>query len=339
MPILDIFRDDAFGVTSLTDSINAVNFVPGRIGELGLFEETGVSTISVVIEQKSGLLSLVSPSPRGGVGDTSDKEKRTARSFLIPHFQRNDAIMADEVQGVRAWGSESEVEMAAAKVMERAGMHGRSLEATLEHARVGAIKGIVTYADASTLDLFTEFGVLQESEVNFDLSNLALGLLRKKCGSVVRSVANTLDGAPFTGLRAFCGDNFFDDLLANAEVRGTFEGWSEAKILREGYIETNGKSYGAFEFGGIVWENYRGSTGGTAFVDTNKCHIFPVGVPGLFRTYFGPADYWETVNKPGQRMYVQPTLMPNNKGVALEVQMNALNICTRPKALIKGKRT
>jgi hypothetical protein len=156
---------------------------------------------------------------------------------------------------------------------------------------------------------------------------------------VSRQVAGILDGMPFTGLHAFCGDNFFDDLLAHSEVRETFTGWSEAQILRDGYIGPNRSSYGIFEFGGIVWENYRGSVGGTGFINTDKCHIFPMGVPGLFKSVYAPADYVETVNTMGQRLYSRQYQMPNGKGVNLDVQMNALQYCSRPKALIKGKRT
>jgi hypothetical protein len=79
--------------------------------------------------------------------------------------------------------------------------------------------------------------------------------------------------------------------------------------------------------------------GGTAFIDTNKCHIFPTGVPGFFRTYFAPADYMETVNTVGQRIYSKQYEMPNGKGVNLDAQSNVLSLCTRPTALIKGKRT
>src|SRR5690606_17668461 len=162
---------------------------------------------------------------------------------------------------------------------------------------IGAIKGVVTYSDGSTLNLFTEFGVQQISETDFDLDNgsPAEGALRKKCAAVLRTIGTELDGLPWSGMaHAFCGDNFFDDLLAHKEVRETYTGWTEAQSLSEGYIDANGKSWGAFEFGGIVWENYRGAVGGTTFVNTDKCHIFPVGVPDLFRTYWAPADYIET---------------------------------------------
>lgn len=340
MPMLDIFNDDAFSVTSLTDAINAIKFVPGRIGELGIFQESGVTTTTVAIEERDGVLSLISPTARGGPGTTLDKSLRTARPFVVPHFEINDAVMAEEVQNVRAWGSETELETVQAKVADRLSTHSQSMEATLEYARIGAIKGIVTYADSSTLNLFTEFGVSQEAEIDFDLDNAspASGVVRKKCAAAIRLIATNLGGTPFSGVRAECGDAFFDDLIAHSEIRASYLAQQEASQLRGGYV-SGGSSYGQFEFGGITWENYRGAVGATAFVNTDKCHIYPVGVPGLFRSYFAPADYMETVNTMGQRMYAKQYPMLNGKGVNLDSQANVLSICTRPKTLLLGKRT
>jgi len=303
---------------------------------LGIFQESSVATTSVVIEERDGVLSLISPTARGGPGKTLDKAARTARPFMVPHFEINDAIMAEEVQNVRAWGSESEVEMVQGKVAERLAIHSQSMEATIEYARIGAVKGIVTYADASTLNLFTEFGVSQETEQDFDLDNAnpGSGAVRKACAAAIRLIANNLGGVPYSGVRAVCGDTFFDQLIAHPEVRETYLGFSDSQELRG-----VGHVYDAFPFGGIVWENYRGLVGSTAFVDATKCHIFPEGVPGLFRSYFAPADYIETVNTNGQRMYAKQYEMPNGKGVHLDTQSNVLSICTRPKVLIKGKNT
>jgi hypothetical protein len=59
MPALDIFSGSAFSMVALTDAINKMPFVPGRIGQLGLFREQGVSTNSVMIEEREGSLTLV----------------------------------------------------------------------------------------------------------------------------------------------------------------------------------------------------------------------------------------------------------------------------------------
>lgn len=340
--MLDIFNSDPFSVVSLTDAINHTKFVPGRLSQLGLFRERSVAVTSIAIEEKNGILTLVDPSPRGGPGQTVDKGKRNVRSVNIPHFQIDDAIMAEEVQGVRPFGSETGLQTVMQTVDERMQIHAQSMAATQEYARVGAFKGIITYADGSTLNLFNLFGVSQDDEVDFalDEANPGSGALRKKCATVVRQVADTLDGTPYSYLLAQCSNTFFDDLISHKEVVESYKGTPMAQVLREGYVLPDGsKIFGAFEFGGIVWENYRGAIGGTKFIADDKCHIAPMGVPGLFSTVYGPADYVETVNTLGQRLYMKQILMPNGKGVSIEVQMNNLEYCTRPKALILGKRT
>jgi len=337
--MLDIFNSNAFGVVSLTDAINKPLFAPGRLGQMGLFTERGVSTTTIVLEEKAGNLILIAPSPRGGPGATLDKKKADSRAIVVPHFEINDAIYADEVQGVRQWGTENQLMTVMGMVADRIAIHKPSHEVTLEYQRIGAVKGVITYADGSTTDLFAFFGISQDTELAFDLDNKANGALRMFCQQTIRQMATNLGGLPFTGVRALCGDAFFDHLLSNAEVRASFLNQPGADNLRDPYVNFGGQTYGQFEFGGIVWENYRGYVGNTTFIDTDHCHLYPVGVPNLFRTYFAPADYIETVNTMGRRLYLKQYRMDNDKGVNLDSQMNALSLCTRPKALLKGRRT
>jgi len=340
--MLDIFNEDPFSVFSLTEAINNTPYVPGHIGRLGLFSAASINTLAVGIENRNGVLVLVEPSPRGGPGQTVEKKKRSLKMLGVPHFQIDDAIYADEVQGVRAFGTETQLETVMGKVDERMSDHAQSFAATEEYHRIGAIKGIVTYADGTTLNLFTEFGVSQEAEIDFDLDNAnpAPGILRKKCATLYRTTANNLGAVPFSGIRAECGDAFFDDLIAHPEVRASYLAQAEASELRRGYVD-NGQSgvFGTFEFGNIIWENYRGAVGSTSFVESDKAHFFPTGAPGLFKSVYAPADYIETVNTMGKRLYMKTVEWDNSKGVGLEVQTNALQYCTRPKVLMKGKRT
>lgn len=338
MGALDVFASDAFSVLSLTDAINKVPFIPGQVMGLGLFQESGVATTSVLIEEKDGVLYLVPNTPRGAPGKQNQTSKRTARSLVIPHLPVSDRILADEVQNVRAFGSESALEGVQAVVDGRTMTMSQSLDATTEHLALGAIKGQILDSDGSTViyDLFTEFGVSQATEVDFDLDNAspASGVLRKKCAGVLRTISTNLGAATVRTAHAFCGSAFFDDLVAHPEVRATYLQQQEAGQLRGGYYSER------FEFGGIVWEEYRGSVGGVDFIDADKCHIFPVGVPGLFKLYYGPADYMETVNTIGIPKYMKQAADEKfNKFVELEAQSNPLPLCTRPKALIKGKRT
>jgi hypothetical protein len=90
----------------------------------------------------------------------------------------------------------------------------------------------------------------------------------------------------------------------------------------------------------IVFEEYRGRVGTVDFTDASKAYFFPVGVPGLFRQYNAPADFVETANTIGLPRYAKQAVDQQfARWVMLHVQSNPLPICTRPRVLIKGKRT
>ncbi len=101
-----------------------------------------------------------------------------------------------------------------------------------------------------------------------------------------------------------------------------------------------GQARGSFEYAGIVFEEYRGKVGTVDFTDASKAYFFPVGVPGLFRQYNAPADFVETANTIGLPRYAKQAVdLQFARWVMLHVQSNPLPICTRPRVLIKGKRT
>jgi hypothetical protein len=95
----------------------------------------------------------------------------------------------------------------------------------------------------------------------------------------------------------------------------------------------------AFPYGGIMWEEYRGSVGGVDFIADDKVQFFPVGVPGLFRNPFAPADFTEAVNTLGLPRYAkQAPDLEFQRWVKLHLQSNPLPFCTIPRVLQIGKR-
>ncbi len=338
MPALDIFSNRAFSVISLTDAINKVPFVPGRIGQLGIFAESGVSTTSIMIEEREGSLNLIETTSRGAPAVQNLHNKRKARSFVVPHIALEDTILADEIQNVRAFGSESQLESLEQVLQFRLAEMARKHDATLEHLRVGAIKGQILDADGATVlyDLFNEFGVTQHSEIDFDLDNAAPtdGIIKKKCHDIRRKIEDELGAQPYDHIHAFCGAAFFDDLIAHPEVKTAYERYLDGLFLRQG------QARGSFEYAGIVFEEYRGKVGTVDYTDANKANFFPVGVPGLFRQYNAPADFVETANTIGLPRYAKQAVDQEfGRWVKVHTQSNPLPICTRPRTLIKAKRT
>ena len=328
MPTIDVFRNDAFSTVSLTDAILKRPYKPGRIGALGLFRERGITTTTAVIEQKDGQLSLISASPRGGPASTIGNKRRSARSFLVPHLERESVIVADEFQNVRAFGSETELQSVQAIVNERLTDLRAMHEVTLEYHRVGAIKGLILDADGATPihNLFTEFGISQQ-DAELDLS---ADDMRNQCIAIQRLSEAELGADPVTGYRAFCGDDFFDALVACDAVKESLK-YQESALLR-----TDLRA--GFEYGGITWENYRGRVlGPDGYVDffpADEAYVVPIGT-SIFATYFAPADYLETVNTVGLPLYAKTVFDAElNRWVKLHSQSNPLAICTRPRAVI-----
>lgn len=325
MPMLDVFKSDAFSTVSLTDAILKAPHKPGRIGSLGLFRSRGIQNTTAVVEEKDGRLSLIPTSPRGGPASTIGAQKRTARSFVVPHLERESTVMADEVQNVRAFGSENATEAVQALINERLADLRAMHEVTLEHLRVGAIKGQVLDADGVTvlLNLFTEFGVSQQTH---DI-DIGVESVRAEAVKIQRLIEAELGAEPISGYRAFCGDTFFDTLIEDATVKEALK-YQESRLLR-----TDLRA--GFEFGGIVWENYRGKVGAVDFFPAAKAYVVPEGT-GIFATYFAPADFIETVNTIGLPMYAKVAIDDQlNRWAKVHSQSNPLSLCLRPRAVVE----
>lgn len=322
--MLDVFRSDAFSVVSLTDAINKVPHRPGRIGQLGLFRSSGITSTTVVVEAKDGRLELIATTPRGGVPTSLGPAKRTSRAFVVPHLEKYSTIYADQVQGVRPFGEETGTDSVQAIVNERLTELRSFHDVTLEYHRMGALRGNIYDADGVTVlfNLFTEFGVSQQTH---DI-NLGTDDVQAQTIAIQRKIEDELGNDMVTGFHAFAGDAFYDALRSDPNVRDTLKAL-QAEELRE-----NAR---VFRYGGITWENYRGRVGGIDFVPTDEAIVFPLGT-GIFRTYFAPADYMETVNTVGLPLYSKIFSDPElNRWVKVHTQSNPLNINLRPRAVIR----
>jgi hypothetical protein len=330
--MLDIFRSDAFSLTSLTDAFIKTPYKPGRIGALGLFRSRGVATTSVIIEEKDGRLSLIQTSPRGAADpSTIGNQKRTARSFAVPHLERNSTVLADSVQNVRAFGSENATDAVQAVVNERLADLRAMHEVTLEHMRAGAIQGLVKDADGSTLvDLFTAFNVSQQTaQIAPDSSTDNGDTLRGQIVAIQRLIEAELGAEPISSYRAFCGPDFFDAIRSDLSVTKTLRFADPMSLLQQ---QANAR---VFSFGGVTFEEYRKSSiTGTFFAD-DECFVFPEGT-NIFAIYYAPADFAETVNTLGLPGYAKIAPDPEfNRYVKVHTQSNPLTICLRPRAVVK----
>ena len=325
----DVFNttSGAFTLNALTYAINQLPYKPGRIGEIGWFQEQGVATTNINIEEQTGVLSVLTVKPRGAVGTVLTGEKRNIRSFVMPHIPAIASIMADEVQNVRAFGQETATQSVndlQARYLQRL---RESVEYVLESHRLSAVMGNYINSAGASVSLFTEFGVSQQT------TGLALTTtttkLRQKILDVLVKVENALAGVSFGRVRILCGANVWAEFIEHEMVKPT--------LLYQNSEALRGDPRGAVDWGGVLWERYRGTA--AVKIPDDEAYAVPEGVPGLFLTRFSPANYNETVNTVGLPLYAKAEPMAFGKGVNIEAQSNPLNLCTRPAAVIKLTKT
>ncbi|MGO4003732.1 major capsid protein [Pseudomonas fluorescens] len=327
MADIQIFNDEAFSVSSLTAAINDQEYLPGRISSLGLFQEEGITTLTVQIEKDGDTLALVPAGERGTSGLVVGASKRQMIPFNTVHLPQRFTIKADEIQGIRAFGQASELQAVQGVVNARLSKARRQLDATHEFQRMGALNGLILDADGSTvlLNIYQAFGVEQQS-LSMGLNDSATKI-RVKCAEALDMQDDELGSVTSSGARALCGKNFWNKLVTHKSVEETYLNTIQAAALR-------GDARESFELGGITWERYRGRIAGVNFIHDDKALLIPEGVPDLYISCFAPADYMETANTQGLPYYGKLEPLPFNKGMAGEAQSNPLHLCTRPRAQI-----
>lgn len=326
------FSSDAFSLVNMTQSINLIPNLYGRLNEMGLFPSEGINTSTALIEEKQGYLTLLNTRPHGSPGSVNIDGKRKMRSFSVPHIPHDGIIEPNQVQGVRKFGSSNEAETAVSVMEKRLESMRRNHAITLEFLRMGALKGVILDADFSTIyDLFDEFEKTQEV-INFQL-DVDTTDVKKKCLDLKRYMSRNLMGEISTGVHVLVSPDFFDNLTNHPAVKTAYERWQDGAALR-----TDMRSN--FVFAGVTFEEYDGEATNSAgttvqFIASNEAHAFPVGTANAFKTFFAPADFMETVNTIGLELYAKQESAEFNRGVKIHTQSNPLPMCMRPELLVK----
>ena len=330
------FLNPGFSMASLTAAINLIPNRYGRLEALNLFPAKPVRTRQIIVEEYAGRLNLLPTKPPGSPGTVGERGKRKLRSFVIPHIPHDDVVLPEEVQGIRAFGSETEMEAISGVLARHLETMRNKHAITLEHLRMGALKGEILDADGSVIsNLFNEFQITPQS-VNFDLAN-ANSEVKGHCYDLLTKIEDALQGEFMTGVHVLCSPEFFRALTTHKEVKTAYTNWQQGAVL------INDVRSG-FTYAGVTFEEYRGQAaylqangelGTRRFIAAGEAHAFPLGTVDTFGTYFAPADFNETVNTLGQPLYAKQAPRQFDRGTDLHTQSNPLPMCHRPGVLIK----
>jgi hypothetical protein len=331
--ILNPFEQDAFNMVSLCAAINILPNMYGRINELGIFTDDGITTRTAVVEEENGVLNILKTLPVGAPGQQNKVGKRKVRSFVVPHIPLDDVIRPEEFQGIRAFGQPAGMETLASVMNRHLQTAKNKYAITLEHLRMGALKGIILDADASTLyNLYTEYGITAKT-VDFAL-DVDTTDVDAKCREVVRYIEDNLKGEVMRGVRCLVSQEFFDALIAHPNVLKFYLNWQNAAAIAQQDPRKG------FNFGGITWEEYRGvatdeNNVSRRFIASGEGHAYPEGTMETFKTVYSPGNFIETVNTPGIPLYAKQVIEKMGRWVDVHMESNPLPLCLRPAVLVK----
>ena len=333
MPMLNPF--DEGNAYTLVNMVEAITILPnnyGRINQSGIFKEKGSNTRTVLIEMKDGVLNLLPTKPVGAPGSELNRGLRNLRSLVIPHIPAHDVILPQELEGIRAFGSEDRL-IALADIMADHLQTAKDKYAiTKEYQRVTALSGSVLDADGATVlfNWYEEF-LMKQKTVTFDVTGTEDP--RKPILELKRYVETHLKGETMNGYHCYVDKDFFDAVTQYAEMKTAWDRWREGEFYRSDMRNR-------FEFCGIVFEEYEGTADdrdGVAhkFIPSKYGYCYPTGTTQMFRSIWAPANRFSTINKPGIENYAWQRMRDDESGIDLWFETNPMHMVMRPELIVR----
>lgn len=336
---LDFIKDPRFAIGPMSEAIMNVPNEYGLLNTMGLFRGSGIAETTVKVDIKNKQLNLVPTSPRGTPAPRDTSDSRGLKVFPTFRHALAGSLLADEFQNVRAFGTESQLDVFEERLMEKFEDLAQKHRQTDEYLKWGSLKGNVYDADGTTVlyNVYTEMGETQKT-VAFALAATTGDPIQDGTDELLDYLELNSNGEPISGVAMFCSPGYHTALMKNTAFREAFKYFAgqpnpHRETLRRG-----------FEFKDITYFRHMGratfvAADGTKtthkFIADNEAIAVPLGTRQVFRSYFAPADYMETVNTIGQELYAKPKIMDFDRGIEVETQSQKLHLVLKPRLVAK----
>src|SRR5690606_33689639 len=118
-------------------------YVPQFLGTLNLFDPMPVQTRDIWVDRRGATLALIPSSPVGAPPTELTRDSRDAVPLKTTRLAKGFTIYAEEVQGIRAFGSQSELQSVQGEYLRRLARVRNDMELTHEYHRLGALQGLL----------------------------------------------------------------------------------------------------------------------------------------------------------------------------------------------------
>lgn len=331
-------EDRQFFDTTTALAINNITPIQTTIGDLGLFNTQFISNTFVRLDEYTETCALLPLTERCGPLPTNTDERHRVRTIELVSTGKEMRLQCDEVQNrINATGDPMSWQDLATR---RLNMIDRELELSEEWHRAQALLGYVSDptrpADAPLYDYALELGRTRlEKTIDFgnDVDGNPLIDVPMSVQCCKRDIATNLGGSLASGYYALAGSLFWDNLINHASVKPIWE----RCICNDGraaFIQEQANPRETLPLGGVTIERYpQDGAKGVNFVAPDQLVIFPLGVQGMFTTFYGPGSTFRQNNQLGQRRFITSHEGPHGECFEWKMRSHFLNVNTRPDAV------
>jgi hypothetical protein len=340
----------------LTDMLVELPRQISIIDQLGLFEEKYVSLKKIEIQRTQYSNHLLKDKNWDAKADTM--VAKPVKGFIqmsIPNFELEDAIKPHDIDGVASVDSIMEAAMLATVMdvrLEKLSAIKATFGLTEEVARMQLLMKGTAYAPNGTLatsygdtiDYYQEMGVTRQThDINITGSNDP----RIACSQLIRKMRMALRNTPTRGnyraIVILCGTTFFDTLYTNPFITEAVKYFQQDlnKLLLKTPDTAAGydANFRTVTLWGLTFID--AGTGGyddadgnfVQWIEDDKGVAIPLGIPGMFKTYFAPANTFKAINKVSKGEYYFERLNDEDNLIQMKVQKNFLNVLLYPAAI------
>lgn len=339
MPITRSYAN-AFEMVDYTEELAIVPNSWTLMNESGLFSPESLTTKTVTFEETNRTLALIGDAVWGAKPQANKDDIRKIRAYSVAHFPIVDALLPKDIQGVRAYGSQTATDTKDAAMARKINRIRKNMDITMEVARFSTLTTGNVYAPNGTLagNFFTDFGITQTA-VDFLLGTAGTDVIAKVESVIAAMQDNAQTGDVITGIIGYASPEFFGKLIAHAKVQAAYTYYTATagqEILRNRAGGMESGLYRQFEFGGIRFIEVRTVLAGTRLVPANECHFIPTGTQDSFVTYFAPAERFGYENTIAEQAYLWTFADPKGTHIDIEGEYNFINVLRRPQLVIKG---
>lgn len=331
-------------VVDMTEEIRQIPMSWGLIGEMNLFPERMGTQKNFLIptykEEEAG--PIVDRSYEGG-RNTQLQGERGGISAKIPHFPLDDAIYPGDLDGMLAPNvvleAGSQLESVARLRVEKMEGLVRRHAITKELARsialttgeVYAPSGTLKTSYGSTINMYNEWGITRQTST----LNLAPTVNPK---TSVDELYGALQGSAFAGdaidgYVVLCSTELFSTLTSHpylADLYTQASNFPQAQNFLVGRLTSAlGGRYRQFNYGGILFIEYRGNVAGRPAIPANKGVAFAMGDALGFMQH-APAQLFRSINQTAQPAYFWEKLSADDDKLELKTESNFATILAKP---------